>query len=149
VTNLVKKRPPLFKQGVDMERWEEGSPEYQLAGFLGCIQVREWRLMEDFMQVSYAQGLDSVPATMQSMFGAYDVERVFAIDRRDIPGLQGSVAIDLIALLNWRFGDGRIAKHKVRFRLVRETPEGECSPTGQWGVNPVSMRRVQKGRVIE
>jgi len=48
--------------------------------------------------------------------------------------------VDVFAHIRFRpFDEGAL----YRFRLIKETAEGNPSKSGRWGVNPDSMRRYQ------
>jgi len=128
---------------VNVNLYEEGTPESVYAHFLQAWQDRDFEGMLDYCQKYWVEGNSDPLNEIKVRFEPFFIDCVLYIqdsERNDTNGLNTDIVRDLLALIEINY-EGKKLKKKFVPRLIKENDSCCPSVSGTWGVNPVSALR--------
>ncbi len=138
----------MKKKLIDIEQYEEDSPERILAKFLFFWQTKCYGKMLDYCQkswlLSYSKSSKLIPEKyfpslrtptewIRSILGQKDIISV----EIESTAARTSCFIEAVLNINYKLKKTKI-NTKIKCNIIKENESGHCTEDGAWGVNPVS-----------
>ncbi len=136
---------------INISKYSIGTPERCVADYLNALHKRAFTKMcnhiqHHFMNTHEGKGVFkfvNVPSYLKNDLYKYIELKKAEILHRNETKYNSNVIVDIVVKLT--YFDLKGPKKKVTklhlFRVIKETPEGEPSEFGHWGVNPMSTLR--------
>ncbi len=122
---------------VDVNSFSEGTAERAFAEWLTAWKDKDFDRMFAFSEKDWQQSGGS-PEELDAQYGSVEL---LGAEFTNIVRTS-EVANDITATIyRLDFFGSDVLKKQITARIFRETGTGELSPTGEWGVNPVSTLR--------
>jgi len=131
----------LLDKGENKKRKEEVEmgmgPVDALTSFMDAWKDSNWSEMLKYTQKTWRSKENNNSDLLKNWFYLKDLLtfKVLKINQISLS------CVDVILGIGYIFGDSKIKETKIRARVICETEPYKPSPTGEWGVNPISILR--------
>lgn len=112
------------------------SPERAFVEFLISWQKKDWNRMTKFTQLTWRDTETKPSETLEAWYGFKDLLGAKIVSKN----AETNVVVDITATVYYAVGSEIMTK-TITARVIRESAAYSPSPTGQWGVNPLSTLR--------
>ena len=116
------------------EGYVRGSPEWTLAKYLAAWRRQDWEGMVRHTQKSWRSNQRDPSQTLSDW---YEFKQLIEVSIGS-PQRSSAVMVDVPATVRYSFGGGKTFQKRILARIIRESGPYQPSPTGEWGVNPLS-----------
>ena len=121
---------------IELDLENQNTAEFAVSKFFESWVKKDYKNINNYIQKTFLNGHDKVFNTFEKIFGKVELSGFYIYDKEIVTNCREEVHFRADVLLN-----KKIVNMYGRANTICETAPYAPSPTGQWGVNPISILR--------